>query len=215
MSCDYTDFTRLAHLEYIPLLGGEKALHDIRRLAFAVDSANGKDAPYVTEREAEVFSKMKKNSPLTSSFGRFLDTLAYELGVCSERTYDGEPAMKMEPLLVRGKRIEGFETETTNGSIGTVHLFRDIGKYDRCDAAYSAVDCVIERMVEIATDSASSQGIREIGLTGGVSYSIPISNMFAYHVRKSGFEPVFHRRVPNGDGGISVGQAAIALRRIQ
>ena len=47
---------------------------------------------------------------MTSSFGRFLDALAYSLGVCNERTYDGEPAMKMESLLARGKRIDGFET---------------------------------------------------------------------------------------------------------
>ncbi len=215
MLSDYDDFTRLAHLEYIPLLGGEKALHDIRRLAFAVDSANGKDASYVTDKEADVFSKMARNSPLTSSFGRFLDTLAYKLGVCSERTYDGEPAMKMEPLLARGKRIEGFDTEISNGVVKTVHLFDGIERYDRCDAAYSAVDCVIERMVEAAADAASSHGIKQIGLTGGVSYSIPISDMFAYHVSRLGFEPVFHRLVPNGDGGISVGQAAIALRKLQ
>ena len=215
MIADYDDFRRLAHLEYIPLIGGEKALHDIRRLKFAVDSVNGSDTPYVTEREADVFSKMSKNSALTSSFGRFLDTLAYSLGVCSLRTYDGEPAMKMEPLLARGKKVEGFETELKNGQVLTSHLFRDIGRYDRYDAAYSAVDCVLERLIESAADAASKEGIKQIGLTGGVSYSIPISTMFASHVKRMGFTPVFHDRVPNGDGGVSVGQAAIALRKIQ
>ncbi len=215
MLADYDEFDRLAHLQYIPLIGGEKALHDIRRLRFAVDTINGKDTPYVTEREADVFTKMIRNSALTSSFGRFLDTLAYTLGVCGVRTYDGEPAMKMEPLLERGKRIEGFETEISGGEIRTAHLFDGIEGYDRNDAAYSAVDCVIERMCECAADAASSAGIGKIGLTGGVSYSIPISRMFVTHIRRLGYEPVLHDRVPNGDGGISVGQAAIALKRIQ
>ena len=215
MYADYTEFDRLAHLQYIPLIGGDRALYDIRRLRFAIDTINGSDTDYVDDRTADIFTKLSRNSIMTSSFGRFLDALAYSLGVCSERTYDGEPAMKMESLLARGKRIDGFETEISNGQIMTAHLFRDLGRYRREDAAYSAVGCVIEKMVETAADSASKHGIRRIGLTGGVSYSLPISQIFVEHVRELGFEPVLHDRVPNGDGGISVGQAAIALRKIQ
>lgn len=215
MYADYTEFDRLAHLQYIPLIGGDRALYDIRRLRFAIDTINGSDTDYVDDRTADIFTKLSRNSIMTSSFGRFLDALAYSLGVCSERTYDGEPAMKMESLLARGKRIDGFETKISNGQIMTAHLFRDLGRYRREDAAYSAVGCVIEKMVETAADSASKHGIRRIGLTGGVSYSLPISQIFVEHVRELGFEPVLHDRVPNGDGGISVGQAAIALRKIQ
>jgi hydrogenase maturation protein HypF len=215
MFADLDRFDRLAHLQYIPLIGGEKALYDIRRLRFAIDLINGTDVDYVDDRTADVFAKAAKNSALTSSFGRFLDALAYSLGVCDVRSYDGEPAMKMEPLLARGKRVEGFETSVENGEIMTAHLFRDLSRYRKEDAAYSAVDTVIARMVETAADSASRHGIRKIGLTGGVSYSIPISQIFVKHVTEMGFEPVLHDRVPNGDGGISVGQAAIALKRLQ
>lgn len=215
MFADLTKFDRLAHLQYIPLIGGEKALYDIRRLKFAIDLINGTDIDYVDDRTADVFAKAAKNSALTSSFGRFLDALAYSLGVCDVRSYDGEPAMKMEPLLARGKKVEGFETSVENGEIMTAHMFRGISKYRKEDAAYSAVDAVITKMVEAAVDSASKHGIRKIGLTGGVSYSIPISQIFVKHVTEMGFEPVLHDRVPNGDGGISVGQAAIALKRLQ
>ncbi|MBP5394642.1 MAG: carbamoyltransferase HypF, partial [Candidatus Methanomethylophilaceae archaeon] len=215
MYANLNKFDRLAHLQYIPLIGGDKALYDIRRLKFAIDTINGVHADYVTEREADVFAKASKNSVLTSSFGRFLDALAYSLGVCDIRSYDGEPAMKMEPLLARGRKVEGFDTSIVSGEIMTAHLFRDLSKYKKEDAAYSAVDSVIGRMVETAADSASKHGIRKIGLTGGVSYSIPISQIFVEHVRELGFEPVLHDRVPNGDGGISVGQTAVALKRLQ
>jgi len=215
MFADLTKFDRLAHLQYIPLIGGEKALYDIRRLKFAIDMINGTDIDYVDDRTADVFTKAAKNSALTSSFGRFLDALAYSLGVCDVRSYDGEPAMKMEPLLARGKKVEGFETSVENGEIMTAHMFRDISKYRKEDAAYSAVDAVITKMVETAADYASKHGIRKIGLTGGVSYSIPISQIFVKHVTEMGFKPVLHDRVPNGDGGISVGQTAIALKRLQ
>lgn len=215
MYADLEGYDRLAHLQYIPLLGGDKALHDIRRLRFAMDHINGSDTPYVDGRTADIFSKMMSRSVLTSSFGRLLDAFAYSLGVCTERSYDGEPAMKMEPLLRKGERIEGFETEIVNGEIRTSHLFESIDRGRKEDVATSAVDSVISRMVEVACDEASRKGIRHIGITGGVSYSIPISDMFRRHVESLGFTPVFHDRVPNGDGGISVGQTAIALRRIQ
>ncbi len=214
MSADLEGYERLAHLQNIPLLGGEKALYDIRRLRFAIDSFNGADTPYVSDMEANVFGKMMSRSPMTSSFGRLLDALAYTLGVCTERTYDGEPAMKMEPLLRTGKRIEGFDAEIRNGEIMTAPLFAEIGDQRKEDIAYSIVDSVISRMVEVSADAASKRGVREIGITGGVSYSIPISQMFRGHVEALGFVPVFHDRVPNGDGGVSVGQTAIALRRI-
>lgn len=208
-------FTRLAHLQYIPLIGGDRALHDIRRLRFAADLINGSDTPYIDDGTAELFSKIARNSAMTSSMGRFLDALSYSLGVCDQRTYDGEPAMKMEPLLRRGSRIDGFETELRNGEVLTAHMFSEIGDQDPCDIAYTMVDNIIGRLVESAADEASKRGIRTIGLTGGVSYSIPISAMFASHARELGFEAVLHDRVPNGDGGVSVGQAYIALGRIR
>ena len=96
----------------------------------------------------------------------------------------------------------------------TAPLFNEIREQRKEDVAYSIVDSVISKMVEVSADAASKRGIREIGITGGVSYSIPISQMFRGHVESLGFVPIFHDRVPNGDGGVSVGQTAIALKRI-
>lgn len=213
MFADLDGFERLAHLQYIPLLGGDRALYDTRRLRFAIDTIGGRETPYVDDRTADLFTKMMPNSVKTSSFGRILDALAHTLGVCSERTYDGEPAMKMEPLLLRGRPIEGFETEIVNGEILTTHLFDQIDGLRKEDVAYSIVDSLVSKMTEVACDRASKKGVTRIGITGGVSYSIPISDMFRRHVEGLGFTPVFHDRIPNGDGGISVGQAAISLRR--
>ena len=207
----YHDYDRLAHLEYIPLIGSERALHDIRRLKFAIDGINGVDTGIVPEKEAEVMRKIARNSIGSSSLGRILDALSYWLGVCDERTYDGEPAMRMEPLLRRGRRIEGFDTYTESGIIRTAHLFKDVPKDARKeDVAYSIVDSIVSEMVDVACDDAQSRGIDTIGITGGVSYNGPITRMFEDAVVSRGLRPILHSRVPNGDGGISVGQAVIA-----
>lgn len=216
MSCDYSDYERLAHLEYIPLLGGQKALYDIRRLRFAVDTMNGIESETgFNDMETSVLTKMMNTAPRTSSFGRVLDCISYSLGVCSRRTYDGEPAMKLEPLLARGKLVDGFSTCTENGEIRTAHLFERLDECtSKADAAYSMVYGILSEMVASACSKADSDGEGYIGITGGVSYNVPIVNMARGIASKHGKELLVHTCVPNGDAGISTGQIAIALRHL-
>jgi len=46
-------------------------------------------------------------------------------------------------------------------------------------------------------------------LSGGVSYNIPITEMVESQVKKSGLKLIVHNSVPNGDGGICIGQNAV------
>jgi hydrogenase maturation protein HypF len=209
-------YERIAHLQYIPLLGSEKALYDLKRLKFAVDSMNGISSDLFNDEDSNVLNKMMSKSVKTSSFGRLLDTLAFSLNVCKERTYDGEPAMKIEPLLAAGKKIDGYDVVISGKEILTAPLFAEFGKNDKKeDIAYSAVSSVIEKMVSIACDTADSKGLKEIGVSGGVSYNVPVCTMIESEAIKRGMKVMHHSRIPNGDGGISIGQAVIALRRLQ
>ena len=213
LQSDFDSYKRVAHLETIPLLGSERALYDLRRLRFAIDEMNGVENHGFTDQEAFVLRKLMGKSVRTSSFGRILDALSYSLGVCSQRTYDGEPAMKLEPLLARGRLVEGFETETVNGVVRTAHLFHE-SKERREDIAYSVVYNIMRELVQSAAEAADSAGIGHIGLTGGVSYNRTITQMFRDLVGETDHEPILHNDVPNGDGGVSIGQAAIAAKRL-
>ncbi|MCL2711807.1 MAG: carbamoyltransferase HypF [Methanomassiliicoccaceae archaeon] len=208
-------YKRIAHLQYIPLLGSEKALYDLRRLKFAVDNINGTGSKLFDDESTAVLNKMMNKSVRTSSFGRLLDTLAFSLDVCKERTYDGEPAMKMEPLLARGRMIKGYETEMNGTEILTAPLFTLFNKKEKKeDIAYSVVRTVVNNMMNVACDTAVSKGLNCIGVTGGVSYNRPICEMIDDEAKKRGMDVMHHSLIPNGDGGISVGQAVVALRRI-
>ena len=211
---DVRSYERLAHLQNIPLLGSEKALYDLRRLKFAVDLINGKNTELFNEKDSEVLRKLAPKSIKTSSFGRLLDTLAFTLGVCEKRTYDGEPAMKMESLLATGKMIGGFDTHMEGCEINTADLFARIGNGRKEDIAYSIIRNVVSAMTEAACDHAESKGTKNIGLTGGVSYSEPICRMFTEDVKKRGMNILLHNQIPNGDGGISAGQAVIGSVRL-
>lgn len=216
LSTDLKDFTRDAHLEYIPLLGAEKAVYDLKRLKFAIDLINGTESDLFPEREASILRKLMDTSVKSSSMGRLMDTLSFVFGRCEHRTYDGEPSMKLEPLLARGSLIPGYETYTENGVIRTAHLFDRIDGNDRPeDVAYSIVYNVMGELVAAATENADRAGYGSIGMSGGVTYNRVVSEMFDELGSRSDHDLILHNRVPNGDGGISVGQATIALKMIQ
>ena len=216
LRADLSGYRRAAHLQPIPLIGSERALHDLRRLTFAIDEMNGAANTEFPDRDAEVLRKLMPRSVGCSSMGRVLDALVHRLGVCSVRTYDGEPSMKLEPLLNRGRLIEGYEARSVGGVVMTAELFDRIDSRDRReDVAYSVVHGIVSELVALAAETAASEGIGDVGLTGGVSYNGVISRIFEDTVKSASLNPVEHSAVPNGDGGISVGQAAIALERIR
>ena len=80
------------------------------------------------------------------------------------------------------------------------------------DIALSYVAAMVDAMAEKAVEVAEEVGVNNIGLTGGVSYNNTITRLFEDSLRRRGRSIVLHDRTPNGDGGISVGQCAIALR---
>jgi hydrogenase maturation protein HypF len=167
--------------------------------------------------EAKVLAKLMNKSPSSSSLGRVLDALSCYLNICCKRTYDGEPAMKLERYLAMGEPKFSFDIEVKNGVIGTVDLFRQLDEKisksltekDKADYAHSMVKTITDQLTAIAIKSAENQGIKNIGITGGVSYNVPITEVVEKQVKKAGLKLIVHNQVPNGDGGIALGQNAI------
>jgi hydrogenase maturation protein HypF len=212
---NFDTFKRIGHLEYISLLGGDKATYDPRRLVYAIFKKFDKEK-YFTDKEALVLSKMMDKAPQSSSIGRVLDALSCYLDICKMRTYDGEPAMKLEKYLENGKPKYSFDIEVKNGIVGTTDLFRQVDEIKKpltekmkADISYSMVKMIVNSLTNIAIEHAGNSGIKSIGLTGGVSYNIPIIEMVEKQVKKAGLLLTCHNRVSNGDGGISIGQNAI------
>jgi hydrogenase maturation protein HypF len=211
-----SSFERIGHLQPFPLLGGEKAVHDIRRLAFALDEIGGGETRGVDREEAQLFRKMMRSAPRTSSFGRVLDALAYRLDICPYRTYDGEPAMKLERHLEVGK-VCRLKAEIEAGVVLTAPLFASLDRVpgNAADKAASITYALLDGLVEIASSEAKRRGLDVIGLTGGVSYDRPVCAMVEKQAKERGLRLVLPRRTPNGDGCVSTGQCAVALANLE
>jgi len=213
---NFEEFDRVGHLEYIPLLGGDQATRDPRRLVFAVFKKFDIEK-FFTGDEATILSKLIDKSPQSCSLGRVLDTLSCYLNICTKRTYDGEPAMKLEKYLCLGESKYSFSSEIKDGVVGTIDLFRQLDEMinkpltekEKADFVYSFVKKVVDDLTNIAIQHAENLEINNIGLTGGVSYNIPIVEMIEKQVEKAKLKLIVHNQIPNGDGGISIGQNAI------
>ena len=99
-------------------------------------------------------NKIIEKSPKTSSLGRILDAISCYLGICTKRTYDGEPAMKLEKYLAMGEKKHHFDVEIKNNNVvGTLDLFRQLEEKIRhpltekqkADFAYSMVKTIMEK----------------------------------------------------------------------
>ncbi len=163
---------------------------------------------------------MLDKSVKASSMGRVLDAVSCILGICCKRTYEGEPAIKLERWLERGSPTVPFEVEF--GKRGSLEYAKTLPMFDqlmdmkietdaqRADTATSFVRALVRAVADRACDHASDAGIRQVGLSGGVSYSGPVTAWVKETVTKRGLEFVGHERICCGDGGISTGQNAIA-----
>ncbi|MFO7618766.1 MAG: carbamoyltransferase HypF [Thermoplasmata archaeon] len=206
------NFARAGHLAYIPLLGGDKAIEDPRRVVFAITGMLGLEQPYFTGTEADTLSAMMKSSVKTSSTGRVLDALSCWLGICDAMTYDGEPAMKLEPYIRRGKAIHEFRADVKSGIVDTPGLFAQLAEVlppgkaakpkEMADLARSFAGALFGGLVEVANPG------EQLGFTGGVSYNLAINDIIGKELQKRGARFITHSRVPNGDGGVSFGQLA-------
>ncbi len=223
LAATLSDYERVGHLAEFPLLGGEAAIRDTRRLAFSMARLSDRNYPVLPE-EQDIFEKMMASAPLTTSMGRVLDAVSCVLGICEKRSYDGEPAMKLEKYININIDNNLFNLfNINNGVIDHITPFGELsdmipGPMDegrRVELASGYVSGLVKAFSEVAVETASGRGIEKIGLTGGVSYNIPIVEMFMRELASRGYELVRHDRVPNGDGGISVGQCAIAGARFE
>ena len=225
LHCASEGFSRLGHLEEQPMVGGDLATRYPLRMVAAILSkamnisdwilSRARYFPY-GEREVNIVLRQleRGRSPMTSSCGRVLDAISALLGICYERSYEGEPAMKLESTALRGEDVLRLDPKIDKDIIDTTHLIQEIlhnrNSYPIADLAHSAEDYIARSLAELALDEASGIGLKDIGFSGGVAYNEHIASTIKRIVETNGLRFITHAQVPPGDGGISFGQAVAA-----
>lgn len=196
---------RLGHLEYVPQLGGDLASRYPERMALSFLGHEVPGQRYSSREQEVLLDQLPKEKILTSSTGRLLDAMAAILGICFERTYDGEPAMKLESLALSGTSL-GMEIEIEGNTIMTRDFIKKIAelKTTKKDIARTVHEALGKAFVELL--SRWNDVHMPVGFSGGVAYNEIITDVLRRETKRRGIEFFTHRLVPPGDGGTSFGQ---------
>lgn len=225
------EFSRLGHLEHQLLLGGDLASRYPIRLAASMLSKADVDVKEwlmqnsnllsYGEMEAElILNQLQKGTggTQTTSCGRVLDAVSALLGICIVRSYEGEPAMKLESMAWRGKDVLKLKPQIFGNILGTSYLLKSIhdglGKFSIPDLAYSAHVYLANGLAALAIEQAREEGTKNVGFTGGAACNQILAQTMRKTVEAARLQFYVNESIPAGDGGVSFGQAIVASKTV-
>ncbi len=223
-------FERVAHLRPFRLPGGEAAVHEPARVALALlADVYGRQAFELDELQSvhcyqpaqrHVLAHMIDSgfqSPITSSMGRLFDGVAALIGLRQRIAFEGQAAMLLEwiadPTVRDAYPIELMDAVLPGGAL--VLDWRPLIAAVLADLrANTPRETIAARfhngLVEAVLAIAGRVGVQHVALSGGCFLNRLLLERTAERLSESGYTPLIHRQVPPGDGGISLGQIAVA-----
>ncbi|WP_095590915.1 carbamoyltransferase HypF [Actibacterium ureilyticum] len=219
---DYRGFDRRAWLRPAPLIGGDSAARDPWRNALArLDQAGLSDwadrlfadKPLALARQA---AERGLNAPMNSSAGRLFDAVAACLGICPDsQSFEGEAAMRLEALTAdtaeTGYAFGGTGPEIDPGPVFAA-LRDDLQTGQGADVIAGRFHAGLARaFADRARALVDSGAARAVALSGGCFQN---ARLLSDTLARLGDTPVLiHTRTPANDGGLALGQAAVAAAR--
>jgi hydrogenase maturation protein HypF len=230
----YQGFRRAAHLEYLPMPGGDTAVRNPWRLALAyvyATSGNLPSLPGVSAKAMDIARQQidrRLNTPLTSAAGRLFDAVAALAGVRHQVTYEAQAAIELEMLASRwaathpdgeGPGTYPFDVEAEEASL-LIRLRRLLGaiQADVADGQspgeigwrfhLTLAEMIVAMCRQIAGET--NRELETVALSGGCFQNRLLLALTVPRLERAGFQVLLHRQVPCNDGGISLGQAVLA-----
>jgi hydrogenase maturation protein HypF len=223
------EWQRLAHLEPLPLVGGEAAVREPWRVAVAaLVRQDEKRLIGSTRMAAQIEGKRlesvlrlaeQTNWTLASGAGRVFEAAGALLGVGEVNRWEGEAAARLEALASRSagspEPWPGLEIEVRDGKpvIPSSKLLVEVARRaaggeapDSVAAGFHATYCRLAADITLRV-AGEKRGV--VALGGGCAVNRILTTKLAETLEGQGFEVLLPRNVPPGDGGLSYGQAVI------
>ena len=229
-------FERFAHLDYVPMPGGEAAIREPWRMAlgalhaagFRIDSAEVLATIGVKQQDARVLLRMierELNTPLTSSCGRLFDAVAAVVLGRGLVDYEAQAAIELEGIAIEEtddlesgyalKWLAGDWNAREPARISAGPLWRELFEDMRSGVAKPRIAArfhagVAAGFVRAAVEAGKATGIRKAVLSGGCMHNRRLSRLLRTGLEAQGMEVFQQVQVSPGDGGLSYGQAVVA-----
>lgn len=223
---DARSFQRVAHLAPFRLPGGEAAIRNPLRTALALlwelEGSAALERPELplTDDERRLLGPMLArgiNSPRTTSAGRLFDGVSALLGICRRASYEGQPAIMLEFAAdPQAQDVYPFELRPNESIPPTLMLcWQPTLAAILADLRHGLAPAIIAgrfhtTMIEVMVRAAQHIDTATVALSGGCFQNRLLTERAAQRLRAAGFRVLLHRQVPPNDGGISLGQIAVA-----
>ena len=176
-----------------------------------------------TNKQKIILEQIEKNinTVKTSSLGRVFDAVAAMLGLGVYNNFEAQLPMALEAVIEdeledsydfrfinrTGEPLQLDWTDMIRQLITDIQEMKAIGivsaKFHNCLAA---------GLLELAKAAREETKLNTVALSGGVFCNRYLTVRCIKLLKKAGFSVLFNRDVPSNDGGISLGQAAIAAK---
>jgi hydrogenase maturation protein HypF len=232
---DYRTFRRAGHLRYVGLPGGEQAIRQPWRMAAShlIDAECPlailePSAPPGSLRTVQQMIQRQFNTPMASSAGRLFDAVASLVGLRQEVRYEGQAAVELEWLAEKASTggsypVEILEEVPADGATPVLvvdsraivrAILHDLERSpDRPRIARRFHWTIVEMVAEVCGRIRQREGLDRVVLSGGVFLNGLLTTEVVRRLTGEGFAVYRHQLVPPNDGGLSLGQLAVAASR--
>jgi hydrogenase maturation protein HypF len=235
---DYAAFRRAAHLRYVGLPGGDRAVREPWRMAVAhlrdagvspLEVPSLAEVPAATRRLVEQMLERGVQAPPTSSAGRLFDAVAAIAGVRLRVSYEGQAAVELEWLATDTppdvaypfglEEVQEADAPEPTLAVDTRPLIRAVAEDAGRGVAPARIarrfhTTVVEMIAAVCGRLRLAAAVDAVALSGGVFLNALLTREVQARLDREGLRAYRHRRVPPGDGGLSLGQLAVAAARL-
>jgi hydrogenase maturation protein HypF len=234
---DIREFRRAAHLTPLPMPGGDAAVREPWRMAWSAMIEAGldpeRDFPgfsqrrHESEREAVRYAlSAQVNTPMTTGCGRLFDAIASLIGIADTVSFEAQAAIALEHAAGR-ETLEPYESDIVKAAfpgmpiqLSFLPAIREIVQDVRTNVSVASISrrfhtTMIAGCVATVQVLAEENQCSSVALSGGVFQNAILFEGLSEALRDASFTVLTHRQVPANDGGISLGQAAIARTILQ
>ncbi|MBO9327108.1 MAG: carbamoyltransferase HypF, partial [Roseiflexus sp.] len=185
------------------------------------------DIPFVQRIDREQWRLIARmiergiNAPPTSSLGRLFDAIAAIAGIRDVALYEGQAAIELEMIATPDPHPYPFAllpgTPMRIDVMPTIHaIVEDIRAGAPVARISGRFHCTVADMLAQACEQARATGAPDVvALSGGVFQNRHLTELLVQRLERAGFRVLLNRRVPPNDGGLCLGQAAVAAARLQ
>jgi hydrogenase maturation protein HypF len=231
----FKDFDRIAHFLPFRLVGGDQASRRPSRAALGalyetygdeMLSGRLKGVPTVSEFDEKELGALRDclktgfNAPLVCGMGRLFDAVASVTGIRQECSFEGQAAMELEFEgygETSGSRTMAYEYDIGSGKPAVIDwrpMMRGIVSDHVDRVKRSTISLKFHQtLANVIREIADNADMKRIVLSGGVFQNTLLASLVSRAFEGSKMKVYMHKDLPPNDGGISVGQVAIALAR--